>query len=673
MVGLSSAAEPIPRTLPPAGIEISAEERASLASELQKLQTALAPHRDHALAPDVEVFLKAVDLALRHGEFYKPQDVSRARDLLQGEASSRVRQLAEGKGTETGKAPWTRQRGRLVRGYRSRVDGSVQPYGLVIPDDVDFNSEKPVPLYVWLHGRGDTQTDVHFIAERMRGDGQIKPPGAIVLHPFGRHCLGFKSTGEIDVLEAIEHVRQQYRIDPDRVVLMGFSMGGAGAWHVGAHYTDRFVAISPGAGFAETARYTNLSKERYPPDYEQLLWGVYDVPGYVRNLFNRTVIAYSGELDKQIQAARVMEEAYQEHGQKLNHVIGPGMGHRYHPDSLAQILQQIDQQVKAGRQKNPQHVSLQTRTLRYSSLDWVTILGLQQHWRDSRVDAAIDAASTPALKVTTANVTALRLTPWRWEPGKELQIDGQRVVVPANHPPGPLELVRDPSWRVSHPDEISKSLVKRPGLQGPIDDVFLEPFLVVTPTGRSSEPQVQDWIDFELAHFQDRWRALFRGELRTKRDVDVTSDDISKYHLIVWGTPESNVILRKALDVNVNGLPIRWSDGQVTFAVSNGGRTKTGEVQNRKWPASTLVPALIYPNPLPAGMGKYLVVNSGPTFREAHDRTNSLQNPKLPDWAIIDVTQAPSASSPGRIVAADFFGERWELKSGEQAAGSGQP
>src|SRR4029434_297087 len=106
---------------------------------------------------------------------------------------------------------------------------------------------------------------------------------------------------------------------------------------------------------------------------------------------NRTVIAYSGELDKQIQAARIMEEAYQEQGHKLPHIIGPGMGHQYHKDSLAQLLEQIAQQVKAGRTHTPEKVSLQTRTLRYNRMDWVTALALAQHWQDSRIDAEIRA------------------------------------------------------------------------------------------------------------------------------------------------------------------------------------------------------------------------------------------------------------------------------------------
>jgi hypothetical protein len=86
------------------------------------------------------------------------------------------------------------------------------------------------------------------------------------------------------------------------------------------------------------------------------------------------------------------------------------------------------------------------------------------------------------------------------------------------------------------------------------------------------------------------------------------------------------------------------------------------------------VPAFIFPNlhqkPVPRqrlspadDAQGYIVLNSGLTFREGHDRTNSLQNPKLPDWAIVDITQPPDAFSPGRIHDAGFFDEKWQLKS----------
>lgn len=167
MPQLSAAPPKIERRLPPPGIEIPADDREKLASLLGELKLKLA-RIDAKNRPDVEVFTKAVDYALRHGEFYSEKEMPRAYKALDI-ATERLDQLS------AGKTPWERERGLVVRGYRSSIDDSVQPYGLVIPDDVDF--KKPVPLYVWLHGRGDKTTDLHFIHQRLTSVGRIQPPG----------------------------------------------------------------------------------------------------------------------------------------------------------------------------------------------------------------------------------------------------------------------------------------------------------------------------------------------------------------------------------------------------------------------------------------------------------------------------------------------------------------
>jgi hypothetical protein len=39
-----------------------------------------------------------------------------------------------------------------------------------------------------------------------------------------------------------------------------------------------------------------------------------------------------------------------------------------------------------------------------------------------------------------------------------------------------------------------------------------------------------------------------------------------------------------------------------------------------------------------------------------------LQTPKLPDWAIVDITVPPSAQWPGQVNAAGFFDEGWGVR-----------
>jgi hypothetical protein len=75
---------------------------------------------------------------------------------------------------------------------------------------------------------------------------------------------------------------------------------------------------------------------------------------------------------------------------------------------------------------------------------------------------------------------------------------------------------------------------------------------------------------------------------------------------------------------------------------------------------------MIFPNPL--NPYRYVVLSSGFTFREAAYLNNAMQTPKLPDWAIVDVTTPPNGLFPGKIEDAGFFGEKWEWVPNIQGA-----
>jgi hypothetical protein len=623
----------IPRRLPAAGKPVPDADRARLDNEVKELGRRIAAAGDNPLLADVRVLHKAVDFALRFGEFYDvAKDVAKA-DWALKLANERLGQLAA--------KPWTTQHGSVVRGFVSAIDGSVQPYGLVIPDQLDL--AKPAPLYVWLHGRGENSTDLHFLSGCANGKGEIHPDDTIMLHAFGRQCVGFKNAGEIDILEAIAHAQANYRIDPDRIVLMGFSMGGGGSKQTGAHYADHWAVLETGAGFAETARFCRIPADKMPPWYEQTLWGQYDVPGYVRNLFNIPVVAYSGEKDGQIQAARVLEEAYKEHGKVLTHLIGPDTQHKHHPETLKQVLALVKEAVVKGRDPNPAAVMLQTRTLRYSSMYWVQALGLEEHWKDSRVDAT---AGDQGIAVTTKNLTALRLTWPQLKAGSKVTIDGQALTLAAEPAKGATLVKNEGKWKQGEP---AAGLRKSPGLQGPIDDAFMAPFLVVVPSGKCRSDRVQRWVDAERLHAIDRWAAVMRADVRLKADKDVTPADIRDYHLVLWGDSAANSVLARLADK----LPIAWDAKSIT-------------VGDKTYDASAFVPTLIYPNPL--NPTRYVVLNSGLTCRETADNNNAQQNPKLPDWAVIDLAQDPDTNGPGGIADAGFFDEGWKLKKRVEAA-----
>ena len=76
---------------------------------------------------------------------------------------------------------------------------------------------------------------------------------------------------------------------------------------------------------------------------------------------------------------------------------------------------------------------------------------------------------------------------------------------------------------------------KVPGQQGPMDDAYMAPFLVVTPDSTSGSA-VDAWVAFELNHLLERWAGLFRGNPRVKKASEVTDEDKASYNLILWGT-----------------------------------------------------------------------------------------------------------------------------------------
>lgn len=652
---------PVARVLPapataapdPTVAEPLLKETTAVGARLKKLR-----EKQPGLAADVEVFFKAVRYALEIGEFWDPKDINKVR-LLLDEGRKRLDAL------EKGDPYWTKQRGSVIRGFYSAIDGSPQPYALDIPDGLNLPDPEKIkegeavpPLWIWLHGRGDKETDLHFIAGRMARKGQFQPEDAIVVHPLGRQCIGWKGPGETDALECADAAsRALYgpRGVP-RFAMMGFSMGGAGAWQLGAHYSWKWAVVHAGAGFVDVARFTKMPADQYPAAHVQTLWGVYNVPDYVRNLFNIPVLAYSGEIDKQRDAAEFMSEAFQSEGAKLRHLIGPQMPHKYDPESIKTVTAFVQKALRGeeAAANGPGHFSLQTRTLRYHRAPYIRVNGLDEHWLDSRVDLRFDGSfsGNSVYRIETKNINDLTVSEAgaTVKAGAKITIDGTELSNPGTEEG--FRLVKSGgAWTVAGGNLYSPAsgLRKIPGCQGPVDDAFMEPFLVVLPDGACRSHEVDRWVTGELDRFLRRWREVFRGEPRVKHASEVTSEDMKRFHLVCWGDAASNAVIAKALPQ----LPMKWDADQIA-------------VGSHSASAATHVPVLIYPNPLEVAVSgstpHYLVLNSGPTFRENDDRNNSQQNPKLPDWALIDVTVPPDDKAPGGIAATGFFDEAWQVK-----------
>ncbi len=666
------------RPVPPPGIAIDADSRSSLQKELNALKDHIEDLRKSKsptigrYLPDVEVFSRAVELALNEDGFFEPKDIDRAKLVLQ-EGAKRASELK----MET--APWTGLQGNsliIVRGFRSNLDGTVQPYGVVRSRDmIPGIVSKGYRADIWCRGRSEKGLELQFIATRMTNPDPTPESGVIMIHPFGRYCNANKLAGETDTLEVLEHALKEYPIDPKRVAIRGFSMGGAAAWHLAVHYPDKWFAANPGAGFSETPQFLKVfqSEDLKPTWYEQKLWQMYDCPVWARNLSMLPTIAYSGEIDKQKQAADMMAEACWKLPEKerfeLTHIIAPKTAHKVDPVARIEIERRLAILDGMRSKDPPSHVSFTTTTLRYNQVHWLTINALEEHWSPATVSATLNynqahllgfpaavsvgGQSMGVVELSVSNVTDLSLS---FDANRfphslkaiDVKLDGETIRVARRSDLSwgvrLRKVGRSRGWQQVSPIEAASTrLNKKHGLQGPIDDAFMGPFLFVKPTGVGHHPKVDQWVEAEFNRAVREWHRQMRGDAIVKSSEELTPADFENYNLILWGDSRSNSTLAKLADQ----LPIQWNREQVVAG-------------NRRFDALTHVPVMIFPNPL--NPDRYVVLNSGFTYREYDYLNNARQIPKLPDWAIIDLSTPPDSRYPGKIVDADFFDEDWSLK-----------
>ena len=115
-------------------------------------------------------------------------------------------------------------------------------YLLDLPKDYDEKTDWP--LLVFLHGYGQSGDDLQIVRE----NGPPKLFGEGKQFPFVLASLqcptGFYWRGNV-VIGLIDHLTENYSIDPNRIYLTGLSMGGYGTWQISHEYPERFAAVAP--------------------------------------------------------------------------------------------------------------------------------------------------------------------------------------------------------------------------------------------------------------------------------------------------------------------------------------------------------------------------------------------------------------------------------------------
>jgi hypothetical protein len=280
-------------------------------------------------------------------------------------------------------------------------------------------------------------------------------------------------------------------------------------------------------------------------------------------------------------------------------------------------------------QVSPDHLRFVTWTTRYNRDYWLSVEGLGKTYDRAEVDATRNGEN---YSIATKNVTRLALR--ETELAKNVKIDGQQLAVKGA--PGITLEKTAGGWKIAR--ETGPALHKTHALQGPIDDAFLDPFLLVRPTGTAWNDAVNQQALRSLARFEKLWARYFRGHPFIKDDKEVTPGDLAKYHVVLFGDPGSNSLTARV----VGKLPLKWTRQTLTMA-------------GRSFPSKENFPALIYPNPL--NQGKYVVLNTGLTITD-REYNGDYGMPQWGDYAVVTVKDGSDVPD---LKIAGLFDEAWDI------------
>ena len=137
-------------------------------------------------------------------------------------------------------------------------DGNTMQYVVRVPEDATEN----MPVIFWIHGADQGY------AENVQNMGPIKAAEElgenrfIIFEPVIKGYLNNDMMTVVD--NFIDEVQQDYKFDTNRIILSGFSMGGAGTWAMGNNNPDKYAAIAPASYGIYSAAVENLKNSNLP-------------------------------------------------------------------------------------------------------------------------------------------------------------------------------------------------------------------------------------------------------------------------------------------------------------------------------------------------------------------------------------------------------------------------
>ncbi len=544
------------------------------------------------------------------------------------------------------------------RAYVAASDGSVQPYWVYVPKG--YTPKNQYPLAVFLHGYSPYISKVNPWVPDEATWSLFTERGFILAVPYGRRNTDFVGVGEDDTVIVTESVKARYSVDPNRVFLMGASMGGYGVYAVGLHRPDLWAGLSAMSGRTDFYLWFKLDRANVPW-WKQLLYDANDPRHLADNAYSLPIFLQHGAQDtlNDPEQSRRFYNDLKTLGYPVRYREVQDGDHYIYFEADTYV-QAIEWAAKVTRQSAPKRVVYTSGDLRNHRAYWARIEGFEDYTQSAHLEAEIKPGNQIA--VTTRNVARFVL-----EPPAALLKNGQAVTLTVNGAADARQFaIGQPiAWPAAEGEkgkaENDFPGVKSPRRCGPIKNAYRDPFLLVYGTlqekpGAPPLPEAADksatLADRTWAlRFAREWSVYADGYPRLKADKDVTADDRKNFNLILFGTRASNSILAEIAEaLPLELLPDGYRLGKETVKVE-----KPKEIGLQ----------FCYASPFDAR--RLVVVQSG-LFWGDHLPANHKFD-LLPDYIVFDGSIEAGAQTDhfdltdqtNHALACGFFDGKWQL------------
>ncbi len=525
----------------------------------------------------------------------------------------------------------------IENAYFARNDRSPQPYFVYTPKGYDERT--PLPLIIFLHGwvPGTSRTRPYLVSDFVLD--LADEHNAILAIPHGRTNTDFQFAGEVDVLRVKAEMEKFYKVDPDRIYLLGVSMGGAGTWQIAMHYPHLFAGAAPINGQGDWFRFWQRNFG-YPPRTELpshiqtmiAMVNPLDLAGNLAALYTYSQHAtscflgadHTHDIVNRLKTYNAPHDFFEDPSQ-LGHYI------YWEPDCWRRAFRHL---LRQTRNRAPERVYYTTYNLRYSQAYWLQI----EHFQNSHEPAVIDATreADGNIVLSTRNVAKLTLTPpasWIVD-NKPLRVvwNGQEHQVAMHDGAGELATAAPPQARPGS----ERRLRKNRAVCGPVADLFNFPFLLVRGTaGSAAENEANAKLAAEVAN---DWTLYAEGYPTVIDDHQVTPEMMQQFGLVLFGLPETNHITARI----AGRIPLRISRELIVLPDGK-------QFENRDL-------GLIMTAPNPLAPERYVLIYNGVHWGEG--RSPSHRFDRLPDFAVYTAETMPNTGI-NRYLATGFFDQRW--------------